>query len=357
MKHDELNNLLDSLRTPILKVTPNQKVIWLNSAAEELLSISKKRAIGKLLKEILFTHTISDTFKKVINNHETVVALAEETTLHKQKTLLLDYTFNPVISGDTLYAISIELIQSEQQTKTIRDDFLKSHHEASHESLKGLAHEIKNPLSAIKGAAQLLQHELKCDLTHHDYTDYTQLIISETDRLHALVSKMLHSTTYSQDRDVNLHEVLEYICRLIHIGKPEGISIIRDYDPSIPTIRGNQDQLKQIFFNIMCNAIEAMDEIGTLQIITRILRQTVINNICYKLVAKVDIIDNGPGISKDMINKIFFPMVSGTKNGTGMGLSIALELTSKHGATLDYLPIEKTDGTKQTCFRFLIPVE
>lgn len=348
MSNNSLKLLLDSLSTPILYLQTNQKIITINGAAEELLGISDRRATDKYLDEIIHCDPVQTAIKSAISTQESIIINSLETHLINRDVIQLSYTINPVFDNDQCTALSIELTPIEERLRLIRDSYLKNQQEASHETLKGLAHEIKNPLSGIRGAAQLLELEVN----NPELSEYTQIIIAEVDRLHSLVSRLLHPTEVQSTQTLNIHEILEYVRMLVSAGFDENIEVLRDYDPSIPEVHGNRDQLTQVFLNILGNSLQAVKNKGHIQIVTRVMRQYTINNTRHRLIVKVDIIDDGPGIPEKLKDKLFFPMVSGSAEGTGLGLSIAQSLMSQHKGTIEF---ESEPG--RTCFSILIPVE
>jgi len=220
--------------------------------------------------------------------------------------------------------------------------------------IRGLAHEIKNPLGGLRGAAQLLARELP-DASLHDYTD---IIIQEADRLGNLLDRMLGSNSLLQLEPLNIHEVLERVATLVNAETDGAINIIRDYDPSIPELTGDRERLIQATLNITRNAMQVLQgepsiEAPSITLRTRTRRQFTIGSDRHKLVCHVTISDNGPGIPPALVDTLFLPMVSGRANGTGLGLSIAqsmlnqhhglIECSSKHGCTAFHLYIPLGD--------------
>jgi two-component system, NtrC family, nitrogen regulation sensor histidine kinase GlnL len=199
----------------------------------------------------------------------------------------------------------------------------------------------------LRGAAQLLEQELKDE----SLIEYTQIIIEEADRLRNLVNNMLGPNRVPEMKAVNIHQVLERVCSLVKVEIGPGLTINKDYDPSIPTIKGDTDQLIQAFLNIVSNGVRAAGAEGVLGITTRILRQFTIGNILHRLVISVEIEDNGEGIPKELQERIFFPMVTGGE-GMGLGLSISQTLINRHQGLIEF-----TSKPGQTIFRVLLPLE
>ena len=214
--------------------------------------------------------------------------------------------------------------------------------------VRGFAHEVKNPLGGLRGAAQLLEGELP----DASLKEYTQIIISEADRLQKLVDEMLGPNRLPKKSLVNIHEVLERVRSLVLAEVPDGVQIKRNYDPSIPEFVADRDQLLQAVLNIVRNAIQAVEETGIIELKTRIERQFTIGNVRHRHVLRIDITDNGPGIPEEMQHRIFYPMVTSRAEGTGVGLSIAQSLISRHDGLIECSSNE--DGAK---FTILLPLE
>jgi two-component system nitrogen regulation sensor histidine kinase GlnL len=214
--------------------------------------------------------------------------------------------------------------------------------------LRGLAHEIKNPLGGIRGSAQLLQRELASE----ELREYTQIIMDESDRLQSLVDRMLGPNKPLLLEPINIHKVLERVRQLVQVEAPVGVSIERDYDPSIPQVNGDGDLLIQAILNIVRNAAQAVGVRGRILIRTRIHRQVTIGNKRNRLVVKIDVEDNGPGIPDALMGQIFYPMVTGRAEGTGLGLSIAQSLINQHGGL-----IECISEPGLTVFSIFLPLE
>jgi two-component system nitrogen regulation sensor histidine kinase GlnL len=219
--------------------------------------------------------------------------------------------------------------------------------QSSQELVRGLAHEIKNPLGGIKGAAQLLDLELEDDLR-----EYTRVIIGEADRLKNLVNRLLGPNQLPKVAELNIHEVLERVRQLLKVEYGDRLNLVFDYDPSIPSIVGDAEQLIQAILNIAKNAARELDEEGELMFRTRILRQFTIGSQRHRLVAQIDIEDNGPGIPDELRETVFLPMVSGSAEGVGLGLSISQSLVARHNGLIEF---ESKPG--KTVFTVYLPVE
>ena len=214
--------------------------------------------------------------------------------------------------------------------------------------VRGLAHEIKNPLGGLRGAAQLLERELP----NEDLKEFTNIIIGEADRLQKLVDRMLGPNRIPKKESINIHQVMEHVRQLVSVGIHNDIKFITDYDPSIPDVLADRDQLIQAVLNIVGNAVHAIGSKGEIILSTRAERQCTIGHVHHKLVCRIDIIDNGPGIPDDMMENIFYPMVTSNAKGTGLGLSIAQTLINQHGGVIQ---CESRPG--RTKFSLLLPFE
>jgi len=282
--------------------------------------------------------------KQSITEREILLPLTDDTKM------MVDCSIIP-LSGpsDQEQGVIVEIQILDRHIRISREEKLISQQSVTRDLVRGLAHEIKNPLGGLRGAAQLLEAELITD----ELREYTQIIIEEADRLQTLVDRMLGPNKLPRKQSLNIHDVLERV-RLLVQAENDSIPIWRDYDPSIPELVGDNDQLIQAILNIVKNAVKALQDTENPQIIlkTRIARQMTLGNKRHRLVAKVQIIDNGPGIAEEMQDKIFFPLVSGTEGGVGVGLSISQSLINKHGGLIECL-----SRKGETVFTLWIPLE
>jgi two-component system nitrogen regulation sensor histidine kinase GlnL len=254
---------------------------------------------------------------------------------------------------DTANEFVVELLPLEQQTRQEREERQADQAQANKELIRNLAHEIKNPLGGIRGAAQLLEMEIES----RELTEYTQVIIHEADRLQTLVDRLLapHRRPHVVG-DVNIHEVCERVRALICAEFPKGLAVVRDYDTSIPEFRGDREQLIQTVLNIAHNACQALAEqmaAGTAQLTfrTRVARQTTFGKQRYRLALELHVIDNGPGVPEAIKDRIFYPLVSGREGGSGLGLTLAQTFVQQHHGL-----IECDSAPGHTDFTILIPL-
>jgi two-component system nitrogen regulation sensor histidine kinase GlnL len=258
-----------------------------------------------------------------------------------------------VAQSDQPDEVIVELLPKEQQTRQEREERILDQAQANKELIRNLAHEIKNPLGGIRGAAQLLEMELD----NKDLTEYTQVIIREADRLQTLVDRLLapHRKPHVVG-DVNMHEVCERVRSLILAEFPKGLKVVRDYDISIPEFRGDREQLIQAVLNIAHNAVHALTDRleegdAELTLRTRIARQVTFGKQRYRLALELHVIDNGPGVPDSIKDRIFFPLISGREGGSGLGLTLAQTFVQQHHGS-----IECDSMPGRTDFKILIPL-
>jgi two-component system nitrogen regulation sensor histidine kinase GlnL len=342
---------LDLLATAIVIVDGELVVRFANPAAENLFELSSKSFVGNSVTEIFENDRvlISAIDYACINHcsyteHDLKIGVVGRPKLH------LSCTLSPVeieswVAG--WEGLLLEFRHIEQQIKIAREERLHDQSQANRELIRNLAHEIKNPLGGIRGAAQLLDHELERPGLH----EYTQVIMKEADRLQSLMDRLLTPHRLPQPAPLNIHEVLERVRSLILAEYPRGIVIRRDYDTSVPLLKGDKEQMIQIVLNIARNAAQAMKGDGRLTFKTRIARQVTLARKRYKHALVVEISDTGPGIPEDMREKVFYPLVSGREGGSGLGLTLAQTFVTQHGGTVTF---ESQPGN--TTFMLLLPI-
>jgi two-component system nitrogen regulation sensor histidine kinase GlnL len=325
-------------------------VVFANSALEDALGTSRRTIEGSQLSAC-FTEPL-------ILKHALSGAGSNEFAALRYDAWLKRLNHEPlpvhvvVAQTDTPGEVIVEMLPLEQQAKQEREERLIDQAQANKELIRNLAHEIKNPLGGIRGAAQLLQMEIDKDLT-----EYTQVIIHEADRLQTLVDRLLapHRRPHMVG-DVNMHEVCERVRSLIMAEFPKGLQVIRDYDTSIPEFRGDREQLIQAVLNITHNAAQVLAEriaAGDAEIIfrTRIARQVTFGKQRYRLALELHVIDNGPGVPDSIKDRIFYPLVSGRDGGSGLGLTLAQTFVQQHHGL-----IECDSRPGHTDFKLLIPL-
>lgn len=343
--------ILENLNTAILLFNDELKLEHINPAGEMLLAISY-RQLKQGYGHDYFTHT-NVLMQALVTTKQRDNSLTQrelEVVLHNQNRIKVDCTITPFTLANANQVYLMELQQVDRRLQIIREENLLAQHDTTHAVVRGLAHEINNPLGGIKGAAQLLERELP----HPELKEYTQVITNETDRLQTLVGRLLGPYTHPQRHLTNIHKLIEHVRILVTAEISDTIQLQRDYDPSIPEIQLDPDQIIQTILNIVRNATQAVDDQDQGQIIlrTRAKRQITIGTIRHRLALCISIIDNGPGISEDMKEKIFSPMITTRAEGTGLGLSIAQSIIQQHSGL-----IECHSLPENTEFRILLPMD
>ncbi len=341
--------VLDNLTTAVVVLDRQLTVHYMNPACEMLFAISARRALGQPIQQLVHgpAHLIDHLANGIGNGHpftEREVPLLLSGGHHAT----VDCTATPLMEPHAAQELLVELVGIDHHLRISREENLLAQNEATRAVVRGLAHEIKNPLGGLRGAAQLLERELPGD----DLKEYTRIIIDEADRLQNLLNRMLGPNTLPHKRELNIHTVIERVHSLVTAEAPPGISLVRDYDPSIPSLNADADQLIQALLNLVRNAVQALGERGCITLRTRTQRQTTVGHERHKLAVTIEVVDNGPGIPPQILENIFYPMVTGHANGTGLGLSIAQSLVSRHGGL-----IECTSEPGNTVFRILLPLE
>lgn len=344
-----LQSILDSLHSAVMVLDHELSVQYLNPSAEMMFHISDTRATGQHINKLTVDeHALYDRLKRCLNSQHPYSVFEEELLIHTGDTIEVDYMISTLDYLPLEPCLLVELKTNSRNKRIALDQALINQQDASRSLLRGLAHEIKNPLGGLRGAAQLLQRELTTDSDK----EFTDIIIREADRLQNLVDRMLGPRTIPNMNALNVHKVLEHVRQLVKVEHTD-IHISADYDPSLPDIKADESMLIQAVLNITRNAVAAIKkEHGTITYKTRTVRNQAIGNKIFSLVAKIDIKDNGEGIPENIMQKIFMPMVTGRAEGTGLGLSIAQSLINQHKGL-----IECTSEPGATVFTLLIPLE
>jgi len=340
-------NLLEALSTAIVVLDTSLCVNYMNAAAEVLFAQSYQRVAGKPY-HYLFHMDLASNYLNHALKHSDSQTLRECVLKTPHEKVIVDCIASPYIQDEKQEGIVILLLRVDRKLRISRENQLWKEQEATQTLVRGLAHEIKNPLGGLRGAAQLLESEL----TDNDLKEYTHIIISEADRLKLLVDRMLGSPRLQNIESINIHEILEHVRKLVNPDLPKEVKLQFDYDPSIPNLQADKDQLIQIVLNITGNAIKAVANSGLILFRTRILRQFTLNHIAYPLVMQLEVIDDGVGIIEALQDKVFFPMVSGSAEGSGLGLSIAQTLANKHKGLIEF---DSRQG--YTRFVLLLPIQ
>lgn len=341
---------LDLLASAVLLIDETQCIRYLNPAGENLLAISSRSVIGRRLTDIC---QCSTTLQAAIANglannwgytgQNIALGRADGEMLHLNCTVT---PLRPDIAAGMRLLLELQPIQ--HHLAATREERLLEQQQANRELIRNLAHEIKNPLGGIRGAAQLLEHELG----NPALKEYTQVIIKEADRLQDLMQRLLTPHRAMFPSTVNIHEILERVRSLLTAEFSDGLLVLRDYDTSLPELVGDREQLIQAVLNIARNAAQAMNGRGEIIMRTRSLRQVTLAKKRYRLAIEIKVIDNGPGIPDEIRERMFYPLVSGREGGSGLGLTIAQNFIQHHHGSID---CHSRPG--QTVFTLRLPVE
>jgi two-component system nitrogen regulation sensor histidine kinase GlnL len=344
------SELLDALSTGIVLLDAGLCLLYANDAAQDLLAFSLKMARGRPLAEFLQD---ADGLARILRHAlETLQGIADrELTVRPlgapREARTLDVTITP-LAAPASTELLIELADTTQRQRIRRENDLLARLDGSRLMAKQLAHEIKNPLGGLRGAAQLLERELPGAALR----EYTQVIISEADRLTALVDSISGPVRAPSQAELNIHEVCEHVYHLLRAEAPAGIVIERDYDPSLPNALLDRHQIIQALLNVARNALQAQGDLGRIVLRTRARANVSIGPALHRLVASVEVEDNGPGVPAHLRSSIFYPLVSGRADGTGLGLAVAQDLVSRNGGLIEF---ESQLG--RTVFTLLLPLE
>jgi two-component system nitrogen regulation sensor histidine kinase GlnL len=340
---------LDNLSTAVVLLDENLLVRELNPAAENLLGISESRARHKpFLPLVDDDREFRDVLLRAL---DTGVTYANElrlgpTEVHAEDRII-DCRVSSFAAELNESTILVELTDVSRRSKINREQALIIQHGAGRQMVRQLAHEIKNPLGGLRGAAQLLDRQLESE----ELQEYTSVIISETDRLVDLVDTLLGPGGPPNKQPANIHELLEYVMRVIRTEIGDKLTIRRDYDPGLPLIALDRDQILQALLNIVRNAVNALEGQGEITLRSRAIMNFTIGDTRHRVVASIEIEDDGPGIPPDLQDSVFYPLVTSRPEGTGLGLPAAQELISRHGGLIEF---ESRPG--RTTFFIRIPI-
>ena len=341
--------ILDNLNTAILLFDSELMLTYINPTGEILLADSSHHLVGQSADE-LFKYSDPSLLFNVKQSLLMAEPLVDRAlTLNRiSHNVTINFSATPLLVNEQVSEILIEFQQIDNHLRISKEEQLLTQQNTARLLVRGLAHEIKNPLGGLRGAAQLLDMELN----DPELKEYTQIIIDESDRLQVLMDRMLGPNKLPNKNTLNIHEVLERVRQLVQVESTGGLIIENDYDPSIPDVYADKDQLIQAILNIARNALQAMEGKGRIIFKTRIYRHMNVGHKHYKLAVKCDIIDNGPGIDPNMMSQIFYPMITGRAEGTGLGLSIAQALITQNNGM-----IECNSEAGNTVFSVLLPME
>ncbi|CAI08456.1 nitrogen regulation protein NR(II) [Aromatoleum aromaticum] len=336
---------LDLLSSAIVLVDAELVIRYLNAGAENLFEVSQRRLLGQPLSALLGEPAgLRAALHNALHKNWSYTGQNLKIARSDAEPLHLDCTVSPAEAVGVRLLLEFRPIDA--QLRVAREEQLLQQQQASRELIRNLAHEIKNPLGGIRGSAQLLERELG----DPQLREYTEVIIAEADRLQDLMSRLLTSHCMMRPGQLNIHDVLERVRRLILAEFPE-LAVRRDYDTSLPEFTADREQLIQAILNIARNAAQAMGGRGEIRLRTRVARQVTLAKRRFKLALELQVIDNGPGIPEEIRDKIFYPLVSGREGGSGLGLSLAQSFIEQHQGMIE---VDSRRG--RTCFTILLPI-
>ncbi len=341
--------IFENLNTAVLLVDGDLRVQAMNPAAEMLFSTGARQAIGQPLVQLIPHNLalIESIHASLLSDHPVTEHGLRLTTPGGNRATV-DCTLTPLAQAGGGGELILEINPIDRLLRLAREESRHDQHAASRAVIRGLAHEIKNPLGGLRGAAQLLERELPSPALR----EYTRVIIHEADRLRNLVDRMVGPNTPLNKQPTNIHQIMEHVRTLILAEVPAGIRVERDFDPSIPEFNADGDQLIQAVLNIARNAVQALDGEGSIRFHTHTERQFTIGNRRHRLVVCAEIEDSGPGIPDELRESIFYPMVTGKPDGTGLGLSIAQDIVQQHNGMIEFV-----SQPGKTVFRIFLPME
>lgn len=321
----------------------------MNASAESLLGVSRNQARDRKVDELFpGLEGLDELVERARRDNQSFGQDITFSVPHQDRINIQAVCRVSPFSGEAGNELCLELFETTQWRQLDREKALINQRGVSRQIIRQLAHEIRNPLGGLRGAAQLLEREL----VDPELREYTQVIIGEADRLAMLTSNLLGPTQNVEVKLFNIHELIERVVLLVQSQSPEGVTLVRDYDPSLPDISVDRDQIIQALLNIARNAVEAVGEIGSVTLRTRALMNYIIGNRRHRIVFSIEIEDDGPGIPADIEDSIFLPLVTGRDDGTGLGLALAQDLVSRHGGLIEF---ESEPG--KTIFMMRLPLD
>lgn len=337
---------LDVLATAVIMLDEDFTVSYANPAAQNLFEVPARGFAGRQITDIFEdANVLTGSLYYSLRHNCSYTAHDIMLSAQGRPHLNLSCTVTALESPGARFAV--EFHHSPQQSKAAKEERWLEQREDNRRFVRNLAHEVRNPLGGIRGAAQLLEGELNSPAL----AEYTQVIIKEADRLHTILDRLLAPSRLLSPSEVNVHEALERVCSLVRAEFPREIVIQRDFDVSLPPTIGHLEQLIQALLNVVRNAAQALRDQGTIVLKTRAARQVTLGKKRHPLAIMIQIIDDGPGIPESIEERVFHPLVSGREGGSGLGLAIAQELIHQHHGI-----IECASRPKDTRFSILLPV-
>jgi len=349
---DSASQIVDHQRTGLVLLDPRFRVRYLNPAAESLFGRSMDQAVKSGVFEVLDVDLASrSALDRALHSPESMTIRKLEVAGPDRVPFLADISVLPLSDRS---GVLLEVHPADTQSRFSRDDQVASQQQAAQQLLRGLAHEVKNPLGGIRGAAQLLERELPSE----HLREYTQIILEEVDRLRDLVDRMMRLHGKPRFMLCNVHEVLERVLVLVRAEYGDQVELVRDYDPSLPDLVADRNQLVQACLNVARNACQALTDTrqsftrdARILVRTRIARQVTIGRHRHRGAIRIDFEDNGPGVDPALAERIFLPLISGRPEGSGLGLALTQTIITDHHGT-----IECSSRPGQTTFTMTLPV-
>lgn len=342
------DSILEQLGTAVVIVDGAGHITYQNPSAETLFGISRKQAASQQLTSLASGMEEIDALIPRAAAENRSFGSDLSLTFPNRDFHVVEVACRVAPFGSDRQQVLVEFVDATQSRQFDRETALIDTRMASKRIIRQLAHEVRNPLGGLRGAAQLLERKLD----DPELREYTQVIIGEADRLTALTENLLGPTRTPVMRALNVHELIERVLLLIESDASDTVVIHRDYDPSVPEINADKDQLIQVFLNLARNAVQAIGSEGRLTIRTRALVNFVIGTERHRLAASIEIEDDGPGVSPDIENSVFYPLVTDRDGGSGLGLPLAQEIAQRHGGLIEF---ESEPG--RTIFMVRLPID
>ena len=339
--------ILRNLTSATVCLDHQLRVQFINQSAESLLGVSESRCLGLPVAGVFNdTQELESLLFDALQTNQAYTRRKDTLHLAHGHAITVDYTVT-IFDDDEQPLLLLEIIPQDRYLRIDREEGHRQHEQTTRLMIRGLAHEVKNPLGGIRGAAQLLERELPGS----ELTEYSNIIIEETDRLAALVDRLLGPTTQPKRASSNIHELTERAAKLIET--ETNLQVTRDYDPSIPELLIDAGMVQQAVLNIVRNASQALKDTPepSIKLVTRTDRQFTIGNTRHRVVVRLDVIDNGPGVPPELANQLFYPMISGRPDGSGLGLSIAQSMIMRHDGVIEF-----DSKAGETVFTIIMPL-
>ncbi len=339
------DEILGGLTTAVAVLGDDLKVLYLNAAAESLLGVSLRQSRGRPVGDLVIPpEELTALCQRALQDGVTYVCREISARVGSHEVIMDCYVS---LLDDRQNRLLLELFDTQRDRQVRREAELVAQQRISRRIIRQLAHEVKNPLGGLRGAAQLLERQLPGT----ELKAYTDVIIEEADRLAALVDGILRAGGEPKIASFNPHEITEHVGTLIEGEKPDGVVLTRDYDPSLPPTSADRDQLVQAYLNLARNALQAIGDAGHLTLRTRALTNYTLGGCKHRLVLSMEVEDDGPGIPDELKETIFYPLVTGSDTGTGLGLTIAQDLVSRNGGLIEF-----SSRPGATVFQLRLPI-